>query len=67
MYQLAYDIFLRDIQYVTRQWKELGDIKKILNFIAKTPEWIVIHVNSLDAPTVDYLARKMENTDLYRL
>jgi hemerythrin len=63
MHKLAHDMFLTDLQYATRQWKEFGDIKKILNFIAKTPEWIVMHVNSVDAPTADYLARKMENNN----
>ena len=62
MHKMAHDMFLTDLQYATRQWKEFGNIKKILNFIAKTPEWIVMHVNSVDAPTADYLARKMEES-----
>ena len=61
MHKLAHDMFLMDLQYATRQWKEFGDINKIINFVFKTPEWIVMHVNSVDAPTADYLARKMEN------
>ena len=63
MHKLAHDMFLMDLQYATRQWKEFGDIKKIINFVAKTPEWIVMHVKSVDAPTADYLARKMENNN----
>ena len=61
MHKLAHDMFLMDLQYATRQWKEFGDIHKIINFVAKTPEWIVMHVRSVDAPTADYLARKMED------
>ena len=61
MHKLAHDMFLMDLQYATKQWKEFGDIRKMTNFVAKTPEWIVMHVNSVDAPTADYLARKMEN------
>ena len=61
MHKLAHDMFLMDLQYATKQWKEFGDIKKIINFVFKTPEWIVMHVNSADAPTSDYLARKMVN------
>lgn len=61
MHKLAHDMFLMDLQYATRQWKEFGDIQKMINFVAKTPEWIVMHVKSVDAPTADYLARKMEN------
>jgi hemerythrin len=63
MHKMAHDMFLTDLQYATRQWKEFGNIKKILNFIAKTPEWIVMHVNSVDAPTADYLASKMEKSN----
>ncbi len=60
MHKMAHDMFLADLQYATRQWKEFGDINKIINFVRKTPEWIVMHVNSVDAPTADYLVRKME-------
>ena len=60
MHQMAHEMFLADLQYATMQWKKYGDIKKIIYFIRKTPEWIVMHVNSVDAPTADYLARKME-------
>jgi hemerythrin len=59
MHKMAHDMFLMDLQYATRQWKEFGDIKKIVTFVYKTPEWIVMHVNSVDAPTADYLASKI--------
>lgn len=61
MHKLAHDMFLMDLTYATRQWKEFGDIKKIINFVYKTPEWILMHVNSVDAPTANYLANKMES------
>lgn len=61
MHKLAHDMFLMDLAYATRQWKEFGDIKKIINFVYKTPEWILMHVNSVDAPTANYLAKKMES------
>ncbi len=60
MHKMAHDMFLMDLQYATRQWKEFGNINKIITFVRKTPEWIVMHVNSVDAPTSDYLVRKME-------
>ena len=60
MHKMAHDMFLADLQYATMQWKRYGDINKIIYFIRKTPEWIVMHVNSVDAPTADYLTRKME-------
>ena len=59
MHKLAHDMFLIDLAYATRQWKEFGDIAKIINFAYKTPEWIVMHVNGVDAPTARYLAQKM--------
>jgi len=59
MHKMAHDMFLADLQYATTNWKEYGNIDKIINFVRKTPEWIVMHVNSVDAPTADYLARKM--------
>ncbi len=60
MHKTAHDMFLLDLESATRQWKKFGDIKKIINFVYKTPEWIVLHVNSVDAPTADFLACKME-------
>jgi len=61
MHKMAHDMFLMDLQYATKQWKEFGDINKIINFVRKTPEWIVMHLKSVDAPTADYIARKMGN------
>lgn len=60
MHKMAHEMFLLDLKSATRYWKKYGDIKKIINFVYKTPEWIVMHVNSVDAPTANYLARKME-------
>ena len=63
MHKMAHDLFLADLAYATRQWKEFGNINKIVDFVRKTPEWIVMHVNSVDAPTADYIARKMGEAD----
>ena len=60
MHKMAHDMFLADLAYATKHWKVHGDIKKIINFVRKTPEWIVMHVNSVDAPTADYIARKID-------
>lgn len=59
MHKTAHDMFLADLEYAAQQWKEYGNLKKMLYFIRKTPEWIVMHVNSVDAPTAQYLAAKM--------
>ncbi|MDQ7045402.1 MAG: hemerythrin family protein [Sulfurimonas sp.] len=60
MHKTAHDMFLEDLDHSVRQWKRADNIEKITNFIRRTPEWIVLHVNSVDAPTANYLARKME-------
>ena len=59
MHKMAHDMFLLDLNYAIKQWKEYGDIKKIINFVYKSPEWIVMHINSVDAPTATYIAQKM--------
>ena len=63
MHKTAHDMFLADLEYATINWKQHGNIKKIINFVRKTPEWIVMHVNSVDAPTADYIARKMATAE----
>jgi hemerythrin len=60
MHKMAHDMFLMDLNYASMHWKQHGDLDKILNFIYKTPEWIIMHVNTVDAPTAKYLASKME-------
>jgi len=62
MHKTAHDMFLEELQHAVKQWKKYENINKILNFIRNTPEWIVLHVNTVDAPTSEYLARKMEST-----
>ena len=59
MHKTAHDMFLTDISYAVKQWKEYGNVDKIINFIYKSPEWIVLHINTVDAPTATYIARKM--------
>ena len=60
MHKMAHDMFLVDLNYATKQWKRYGDINKMINFVRKTPEWLVMHVNSVDRPTADYLVQKIE-------
>jgi len=59
MHKTAHDMFLADIAYAISQWKDFGEIKKIINFVYKSPEWIVLHINTVDAPTSAYIAQKM--------
>ncbi len=60
MHKTAHDMFLADLDYATKQWKRSGNIEKITNFVRKTPEWIVLHVNTVDTPTANYLVAKIE-------
>ncbi|MEA1880324.1 MAG: hemerythrin family protein [Campylobacterota bacterium] len=60
MHKTAHDMFLSELDHAVSQWKNFGDIKKIINFLYKSPEWIVVHINTVDAPTSAYLAQKMK-------
>jgi len=59
MHKMTHDMFLMDIGITIKQWKKFGDVEKVVNFIRKSPEWIVLHINTVDAPTSAYLAQKM--------
>ncbi len=59
MHKTAHDIFLMDLEITIKQWKNFGNIEKVTNFIRKSPEWIVLHINTVDAPTSAYIAQKM--------
>jgi len=60
MHKTAHDVFLSDLEHSSREWRLYGDFKKITNFIRKTPEWLFIHVNTVDFPTANFLAQKMQ-------
>ncbi len=64
MHKTAHDMFLLDLESAIKQWKRYEDINKILNFVRRTPEWIVLHVNSVDVPTADFLARKINQDEI---
>lgn len=63
MHKTAHDMFLEELQQAIKYWKRYEDINKITNFVRKTPEWIVLHVNTVDTPTANYLAKKMDSVD----
>ena len=60
MHKTAHDMFLEELESAVKLWKRYEDINKITNFIRITPEWIVLHVNTVDAPTANFLAKKMD-------
>ena len=59
MHKMAHDMFLMDISLAIKQWKHSGNIDKVIRFIRNSPEWIVMHINTVDAPTSLYLSHKM--------
>lgn len=63
MHKTAHDMFLEELDNAIKYWKRYEDITKITNFIRRTPEWIVLHVNTVDLPTSNFLAQKMKSTD----
>ena len=60
MHKTAHDMFLSDLEMSVTQWRAYGNIEKIINFIRKAPEWIVLHINTVDAPTASFLASNIE-------
>lgn len=60
MHKMAHDMFLVEMDQAVSQWRRDEDINKIMNFIPKSSEWIVLHINSADAPTSGYLMQKMK-------
>jgi len=60
MHKIAHDMFLADLDITLKQWRKFGDVNKVVNFIRKSPEWIVLHIKTVDAPTSAYLAQKMK-------
>jgi hemerythrin len=60
MHAMAHEMFIMDLDYATMHWKQHGDINKIVTFVRKVPEWLIMHVNSVDAPTAEFLARRIE-------
>ena len=59
MHKTAHDIFLMDLQVIGQQWHKYGSIDKVLNFLYKSPEWIILHIKTVDAPTATFLAQKI--------
>lgn len=63
MHKTAHDMFLEELEHAIKDWKRYEKIEKITNFIRRTPEWIVLHVNTVDVPTANFLAEKMDSSD----
>ena len=59
MHKTAHDMFLEELDTAIKQYKRYEKVEKITNFIRRTPEWIVLHINTVDVPTANYLAQKM--------
>ncbi len=62
MHKTAHDMFLEELNMALRNWKNYKKVSKITDFIRRAPEWIVLHVNTVDYPTANYLAKKMKDS-----
>ena len=60
MHKLAHDAFLADLNLTYKGFKE-GELERMIRFLFGVPEWLVMHVNTVDAPTAAYLAHKVQN------
>ena len=63
MHKMAHDMFLADLKYAVNQWKNRGNIEKMINFIRKTPEWLIMHINGLDTDTAAYFVYKIKKEE----
>jgi len=66
LHKMAHDMFYADLMYATKHWKQNGDLNKIVAFIRKSPEWLESHIETVDAPTAEFLVKKISesNTNL---
>ena len=62
MHKTAHDMFLEELNMALKNWKNYKKVSKITDFIRRAPEWIVLHVNTVDYPTANYLAKKMKDS-----
>ncbi len=60
MHKLAHDMFIADLEITLKQWHLHNNIDKVIHFIRKSPEWIILHINTMDAPTSAYITQKMK-------
>lgn len=58
IHELAHQMFMADLSYTIRQWKEFKNIEPIIKFVRKSTEWFEMHATSVDMPTADYIAKK---------
>jgi hemerythrin-like metal-binding protein len=64
MHKVAHDTFIEELDYTYKQWeKTKKKIDTIINFIHRTPEWLVMHINTVDVPTSDYIYKKMKEEE----
>jgi len=59
LHAMAHQMFLADLMYAAKHFRENGDLNKIVTFIRKSPEWLESHIETLDVPTAEFLAKKL--------
>ena len=58
MHKMAHDMFMADLMYATKHWRENGDLNKIVEFVRRAPEWLSSNIETVDVPTAEYIAKK---------
>lgn len=59
MHAMSHQMFMADLNYAAKHLRQNGDLNKIVAFIRKSPEWLESHIETVDAPTAEYLAKKI--------
>ena len=59
LHAMAHQMFLADLMYAAKHFRENGDLNKIVAFVRKSPEWLESHIETLDVPTAEFLAKKL--------
>lgn len=60
MHKVAHDTFLEELNDVLKKWNRSKKIDYVINFVHRTPEWLVMHINTVDTPMSDYIYKKMQ-------
>lgn len=58
IHELAHQMFMADLSYTIRQWKEFKKVEPIIKFVRKSTEWFEMHATTVDMPTANYIAKK---------
>lgn len=58
IHKAEHDRVLSELNSVVLQWKEEGELSLVVNYLRKTPEWIINHIATMDTVTANFLAQQ---------